>query len=296
MKRVLSLTLISLILVVLTFAPAHAVPSFTINSMPWNASDSTGGTSCSGGPPCGIADCFYAPVGGQPLSLTEAFKIGAGSPVGSMYAQIYLASNATFNAAFLKQPVQCSPLSSVASFGISQTVDFNQLTASFQNFTFNFGPNASPFANGQILMAVTWFTGTTLNAGNQPYFRASFTGDNSQSFETNSPNSAWPGSGFAGCNSPNVCVDYLFVGTNPTPPITGNGTPSPYGANPPVFPCCTPVTPNSLQGSSLRAPDIPVDPFNWLFLILAMLTIGAYFVIRSNSTSKVNPRQYEIRR
>jgi hypothetical protein len=89
------------------------------------------------------------------------------------------------------------------------------------------------------------------------------------------------------------CNLYLLKGITPASPNVSPSV-SPYGSNPPVFPCCNPVTATALQGSSLRAPDIPPDPFIWLFIIFALLTIGAYVVIRTNTTSKRNPRQYEL--
>jgi hypothetical protein len=88
-----------------------------------------------------------------------------------------------------------------------------------------------------------------------------------------------------------LCNGYILDGIIPS--SNGNGSPSPYGPNPPVYPCCNPVTTPALQGSYLRAPDVDSLPLIWLFFLLLIVTLGTYLIVQATKKQK-NPRQYEI--
>jgi hypothetical protein len=228
-------------------------------------------------------------------TVTFQVKIQTGTPSGTMFASVFSASGDP------KQFGSAGDCAGKTLLATSNTIDAAQLTSSLQLFNFTFTTQQALMQTGQLYIVAVAFSLTGGTAG-------TLTGTGSASpllneqHEALSPDggTTW-NTGLPRCDSSipsnGVCETYTLSGINQQ----GNGSPSPspYGTNPVYYPCnnfpsCGQVSATALQGSSLRVSDIPPDPFVWLFIIFALLTIGAYIVIRTNTTSKRNPRQYEL--
>ncbi len=230
--------------------------------------------------------CLVSPVTGVTTTVVFAARIQTGTPTGTMFARVYAA---TGDPTLSGSSGDCAGQQLLAT---SNTLDANLLTGSHQNFTFIFTQRATMRA-GHAYIVVIVFSVTGGTTGTQTSVGAAspaldkqhyvFSPDGGTTWNTGQPRceAAIPSNG--------VCETYTLSGISPEEAAPPPG-PSPYGYNPPYFPCCTQVGPTALQGASLRAPNVDSLPFIYLFLILFMLTLGPYLIVGKRRKS----RQYEI--
>lgn len=278
-------TAVYLTLLLSTMLPlAHA--DFTVAYL--TKDNGTGVNGYSGTAVRGGGACFIATVTARVTTVIFTVKIFSGTPTGTMFARVY---KATGNPTLSGSSGDCS---GNQLLGTSDTTNLDRLTGSMQNFTFTFsGTQQGVVRSGQVFIIAVFFDktnadtiGTQAASGTgvpplaeQHYV---FTPDGGTTWNTGQPRCE-----AGGVNG--VCEVYTLNGVSPedVPPPPG---PSPYGYNPPYFPCCTQVGPAALQGASLRAPNVDSLPFVYLFLILFAVTLGPYLIFGRRRKT----RQYEI--
>lgn len=273
-----------LLILLLAFTPvAHA--DFTVAYL--ERGESTGENGYGAGIRGGGA-CFVASTTARVTTVTFTVRVFSGNPAGTMFARVY---KATGNPALNGADGDCS---GNQLLGTSDSINLDQLTGSMQNFTFTFsGTQQATVRNGQVHIIAVFFdqsggtvgtrTGTGTGVPPKDDQHYVFSPDDGTTWNTGQPgcDQAIPSNG--------VCEVYTLNGVSPedVPPPPG---PSPYGYNPPYFPCCTQVGPAALQGASLRAPNVDSLPFVYLFLIIFALTLGPYLIVGKRRKT----RQYEI--
>lgn len=205
----------------------------------------------------------------------------SGTPVGSVFVNIYVTTGtpSTDSCIFNPVPVLIAKSSPTTITGLPST---------FKNFTWTFPSSPAPgYISPNLPVVVEWYANVT---GGVVWNNLSNAGDTSQQCAVDLGGGSW----LAACGTctANTCSDYTLLGVSSltsTPPFG----PSPYGPNPPYYPCCNPVTQNALYGSYIRAPDVDPAPLIWLFVVLFSLTIGFYLIVRATKKGE-RSRQYEI--
>jgi hypothetical protein len=287
MKRLLTVLLVSTLLT-LFVVPGFAQPILLAEPIATPPNCANGCTGVADSITGAFGDCDTISTSGNIGAEIVSMNSNPLS-VGTMFAAVYLATGTP--------GTSCTP--NTTPLGISNRIDLGVLTVAFQTITFTF-PNSQQAAvvAGQVVFVAVIQNFTSGSGTTDAQFTNNVPLPNVNR-ETCSGTSNWLAGALTGCGFQFQCtagfqglcngfeLDGVVGGNN------GNGSPSPYGNNPILYPCCAPVTAQALQGASLRAPDVDSLPLIWLFILLLIVTLGSYVVVRSRQ-KRPAAKQYEL--